>query len=107
MKMPRVKSSSRSSADKERTPVDVPVIYGLLGITHGSGHVMHLLSPSGAQAIVDLLSGREGLRHVNPGATIPCFLELRDGTFDTLVQELGIEILGKDQWDLRKAELKP
>jgi hypothetical protein len=106
MKIPRITNSPRSSGGKAQTQPDIPVLYGLLGITHGSGHVLHLLSPAGAQAVLDLLSGREGLRHVNPGAAIPCFLELRDGNFDTLVQELGIEILAKDQWDLRKAELK-
>jgi hypothetical protein len=107
MKIPKMESKRRDHGNRAQCGADGPVIYGLPGITHGSGHVLHLLSPAGPEAVLDRLSGREGLRLLNPGAAIPCFLELRDGKFDALVEEMGIEILTKDEWDLRKAELEP
>ena len=106
MKMPNVKSDSRGKPGRSGAPGNLPALYGLPGITHGSGHILHLLSPAGTQAVLDLLAGYDGLRLLNTGAAIPCFLELQDGKFDTLVRDLGVEILTKTQWDRRKAELR-
>jgi len=107
MKIPKIMSSPGPSSHEKPAQQELPALYGLPGITHGSGHILHLLSPEGAEAVTSLLSGRQDLRLLNPGMSIPCFLELKDGTFDALARELGIRILTKQEWDERKAELNP
>ncbi|TFH41041.1 MAG: hypothetical protein E4H01_15550 [Lysobacterales bacterium] len=79
--------------------------YGLFGITHGTAHVLTVMSPQGARAALEHMSRTDDLI-VNAGhGRLTQYLEKRDGALQRLIDTYGIEVLSKTQWDQRKRVL--
>ncbi len=80
-------------------------IYGLLGITHGTARVLTVMSAQGAPAAREHMTQTEDLI-VNAGeGRLTQYLEKRDGALQQLIDDYGIEVLSKTEWDRRKRAL--
>ncbi len=80
-------------------------IYGLLGITHGWGVLLTVMSAAGAGAIA---------RRIDPGPDVvlrmaegrlPQYHQRRAGALDRLIETYGIVVLDNAAWNAKKAEL--
>ncbi len=77
-------------------------IYGLLGITHGAAHVLTVMSPEGARAVLERMTRTDDLI-VNAGdGRLTQYLEKRGGALQRLIDSYGVEVLSKAEWDRRK-----
>jgi len=80
-------------------------IYGLHGITHASARVLTVMSPEGAHAALAYMTRTPDLI-VNAGdGRLTQYLEKREGAIRWLIEEYGIEVLTKTEWDRRKQAL--
>jgi hypothetical protein len=80
-------------------------IYGLLGITHGTAHVLTVMSPDGARAALHHITHTDDLI-VNAGdGRLTQYLEKRNGALQRLIDTYEVEVLTKAQWDRRKRSL--
>jgi hypothetical protein len=77
-------------------------IYGLLGITHGTARVLTVMSAQGARAAREHMTRTVDLI-VNAGdGRLTQYLEKRNGALQRLIDDYGIEVLSKTEWDRRK-----
>lgn len=77
-------------------------LYGLRGITHGWGRLLSVMSPDGAQAVLDALEVGQDLEIVaRPGQPVQVH-QVRDGALDDLVARYGIVELDQAAWSRRK-----
>ncbi len=80
-------------------------IYGLLGITHGTARVLTVMSAQGARAAREHMTSTHDLI-VNAGdGRLTQYLEKRNGALQRLIDDYGVEVLSKTQWDRRKQAL--
>lgn len=80
-------------------------IYGLMGFTHGWGTVLWVMSPDGAgAALAAVETGGDVIVQAGDGQ-LTQYREKRDGALQRLIEEYGIIVLAKPQWDARKQEL--
>ena len=80
-------------------------IYGLLGITHGTAHVLTVMSPEGVRAARDHMTKTDDLI-VNAGDDrLTQYQEKRNGALQRLIEDYGVEVLLKPEWDKRKQAL--
>lgn len=77
-------------------------VYGLLGITHGWGRVLTVMSDTGASRSIML---NEDVSEQAGDGRLTQYHERRKGGLERLVRDNGIEVLEKPDWDLKKAEL--
>lgn len=77
-------------------------LYGLRGITHGWGRLMSLMSPAGAQAVLDRLQTGPDLQVVAQRGQPVQVHQIRDGALDELVARYGIVELDQAAWAERK-----
>ena len=80
-------------------------IYGLLGITHGTAHVLTVMSPEGARAALEHMPQTDDLIVTAGHGRLTHYLEKRDGALQRLIDAYGIEVLSKPEWDRRKQTL--
>ena len=77
-------------------------IYGLLGITHGTAHVLTVMSAQGARAARQHMTKTDDLI-VNAGdGRLTQYLEKRNGALQRLIDDYDVEVLSKTEWDHRK-----
>jgi hypothetical protein len=80
-------------------------LYGLYVFTHGWGRVLTVMSPAGATAAAEAIGETDGvIRHFGEQA-LPQYHEQRSGVLRRLIDEHGIILLTKPEWDERKREL--
>ncbi len=80
-------------------------LYGLRGITHGWGRLIHVMSPAGADAVLDHIEPGEAFSvSATPGASVQ-FHQAKGGSIDALVERYGIRELKLTAWERKKAEL--
>lgn len=80
-------------------------LYGLRGITHGWGRLLSVMSPQGADALLDFLLVGPGLEIVaQPGQPVQIH-QIRDGALDELVERNGITELDQAAWAAKKLEI--
>ncbi len=80
-------------------------IYGLLGITHGTAHVLTVMSPEGAHAALEHMTNADDLI-INAGdGRLTQYLEKRSGALQRLIDTYDVEVLSKTEWDRRKRAL--
>jgi hypothetical protein len=81
-------------------------LYGHLGWSHGGARVITLMSPDGASAVIDRLSGETGTTLLFAGpAQLPHYHVQQDGTLERLIDAHGIIILDFVAWTAKKVEL--
>ncbi len=78
------------------------ILYGLRGITHGWGRLISVMSPSGAQAVLDHLETGPELQVVAQKGQPVQVHQIRDGALDELVARYGIVELDQAAWAERK-----
>ena len=80
-------------------------IYGLHGVTHGAARALTVMSPAGARAALAHMTRTADLI-VNAGdGRLTQYLEKREGAIRRLIEEYGVEVLTKTEWDRRKQAL--
>ncbi len=80
------------------------VIYGLYGFTHGWGRLLTVMSPAGAAALEQIVTGD----HIEVSAgdgKLTQYHEKRQGALARLVERNAIVVLEKADWDAKKREL--
>jgi len=82
-----------------------PEFFGLFGFTHGWAKILTVMSPQGATATVGAIGDRAGVVSQIAEGKLPQFYEQREGALDRLIEEHGIVILNRNEWDARKKEL--
>ncbi len=80
-------------------------IYGLLGITHGAARVLTVMSPEGARAAREHMTHTEDLIVTAGDHRLTQYLEKRGGALRRLIDDYGVEVLSKTEWDCRKQAL--
>ncbi|MBT5433623.1 MAG: hypothetical protein P8Q36_08715 [Alphaproteobacteria bacterium] len=80
-------------------------LYGLRSITHGWGRLLHVVSPAGAQAVLDHIEAGEAFMVIaTPGVPVQ-YHQAKGGTVDVLIARYGIVELDLAGWERKKAEL--
>ena len=81
-------------------------LYGFYSFTHhGWNRVLTVMSPEGAAAAARRIAAGEGVEaHTNEGH-LPRYVEKRRGALALLVEDNGIVVLSKAEWDARKRDL--
>ena len=80
-------------------------IYGLLGITHGAGRVLTVMSPEGARAALAHMVRVEDLIVTAGDGRLTLYQEKRDGALRRLIDSYEVEVLSKAEWDRHKQAL--
>ena len=80
-------------------------IYGLYGITHGTAHVLTVMSPQGARAALEHLTQTDDLIVTAGPGRLTQYLEKRNGALQRLIDTYNIEVLSKKDWDRQKKSL--
>lgn len=80
-------------------------LYGLYGFTHGWTHVLTVMSPEGARAALEHIEPTDDVIVYAGDGRLTQYHEKTDGALERMVSRCGIEILEKDEWDEKKAEL--
>ncbi|MDH5557362.1 MAG: hypothetical protein OEZ03_08425 [Alphaproteobacteria bacterium] len=81
-----------------------PILYGLLGFSHGWARILTVMSPQGIAATIATIQPGEGTRLQADEGTLPQYHERREGALDKLAAEHGIAVLTKPEWDARKQQ---
>jgi len=82
-----------------------PELFGLFGFTHGWAKILTVMSPQGATATINAIGDRAGVVSQTAEGKLPRFHEQREGALDRLIEEHGVVILTRNEWDARKEEL--
>ncbi|MDH3379228.1 MAG: hypothetical protein OEQ39_20070 [Gammaproteobacteria bacterium] len=80
-------------------------LYGLRGITHGGAKVLTVMSPSGARAVCERIDFGDDLIATGGDGRLTYYSEQRSGALNHIIEEYGIIVLSKADWDQKKAEL--
>ena len=80
-------------------------LYGLYGFTHGWGTVLTVMSPAGTSAALRAVPGNPDVIVQAGEGQLTRYRERREGALARLVEEYGISVLSKPEWDARKAAL--
>lgn len=80
-------------------------LYGLRGITHGGAKVLTVMSPSGARAVCERIDLGGDLIVTGGDGRLTYYSEQRSGALSRIIDEYGIIVLNKIDWDRKKAEL--
>ncbi len=81
-------------------------VYGLRGFTHhGWSVTLTVLSPAGRSAALRHMHRTEGLRTIARPDALTQYHEIREGGVATLIERYGIELLDREAWEAKKAEL--
>ena len=80
-------------------------LFGLIGFTHGAARVLTVMSPAGATAAIAAIGRPADVIRYGGKGTLPRYHEQRSGALQRLIEEYGIVLLSKPEWDTRKAEL--
>jgi len=82
------------------------ILYGLRGWTHhGWEQTLTVLSPSGVTVALQHMPCTDGLRTVQRPGNLTRYHEIRAGSVNALIEGYSIEILDREAWETRKAEL--
>lgn len=79
-------------------------IYGLMGFTHGWAKVLTVMSPDGGSRALARIGRPEGVEIVAGDGALPRLLEKRGGALQRIVEQHGILVLERPEWEARKAE---
>lgn len=82
----------------------MPELFGLYGFSHGWARILTVMSPRGIGAILATVQPGYGLRLEAGEGRLPRFHEIREGELDRLIEDYGIVILNKQEWDARKRQ---
>ena len=82
-----------------------PELFGLYGFTHGWAKILTVMSPQGTTATIATIGDGADLRLEARDGQLPRFCEMREGALKQLIDNLGIVILNKTEWDEQKALL--
>ncbi|MCH7930279.1 MAG: hypothetical protein IIA01_07230 [Proteobacteria bacterium] len=80
-------------------------IYGLLGVTHGWGRLVTVMSAHGAAAVRAHIDAGGDVAVVAGEGGLTQYHARRAGALDRLIERYGIIVLSNDAWDAKKAEL--
>jgi len=80
-------------------------LYGLRGITHGGAKVLTVMSPSGVRAVCERIDLGGDLIVTGGDGRLTYYSEQRSGALRRIIDEYGIIVLNKIDWDRKKAEL--
>jgi len=82
-----------------------PELFGLFGFTHGWGRLLTVMSPQGANAVMETIGAASDVVLQRHEGKLPQFHEKRDGALDRLIEKHGVVVLDKADWDAKKAAL--
>jgi hypothetical protein len=80
-------------------------IYGLLGITHGWGRLLTVMSPEGTAAVGAAVAAGDGIETKAADGRLIQYHEIKAGALQRLIATHGIVVLSKADWDAKKQEL--
>ncbi len=81
-------------------------LYGLRGFYHhGWSKVLTVMSPAGASAALRHVQIDDGLSLKWGHGQLSRYVEQRERAIERLVEQYGITVLTKPEWDAKKAEL--
>ena len=82
------------------------ILYGLFSRTHhGWSKVLTVMGPEGPAAIASHIDPGPGIAASTEAGRLPQYHEKREGALAALIDRYGIVVLGKAEWDAKKAEL--
>ena len=82
-----------------------PELFGFFGFTHGWARMLTVMSPAGAAAALRAVPGNGDLIVHSGEGQLTRYQEKREGALDRLVEQHGIAVLSRSEWNARKAEL--
>jgi len=81
-------------------------LYGLRGWTHhGWEQTLTVLSPAGLTEALLYMQSTDGLRTVQRPGNLTRYHEIRAGSVAALIERYGIQVLDREAWETKKAEL--
>lgn len=82
------------------------ILYGLRGWTHhGWEQTLTVLSPSGRAEALAHMQCADGLRTVQRPGNLTRYHEIRAGSVNALIERYSIQLLDREAWVAKKAEL--
>ena len=82
-----------------------PELFGFFGFTHGWARMLTVMSPAGAAAALRTVPGNGDLIVQSGEGQLTRYREKREGALDRLIEQHGIAVLSRSEWNARKAEL--
>jgi hypothetical protein len=80
-------------------------LYGLMGFTHGWARVLTVMSAQGASAALAAIAAGDDVIVQAGGGKLTHYQAKRSGALERLIEEYGIIVLAKPDWDAMKLEL--
>ena len=81
------------------------ILYGLMGFTHGWARVLTVMSAQGASAALAAIEAGGDVIVQAGGGKLTRYQAKRSGALERLIEEHGIIVLAKPDWDAMKQQL--